>query len=115
MEHEIFEKLLEKTSLNQREIANLIGVSYSQFNAWVRKKRRPKFSLLILLAYKLGCKITMSIDNLKCNVDISIKCHTKSLGTGQSCREEPSKKINGKPVCDRCYDAFKHLESNNNN
>lgn len=32
--------------------------------------------------------------------------------SGEHCPEKPTKKINGDDVCDKCYENWKHLESN---
>ena len=40
------------------------------------------------------------------------KCSVKVVKTGECCPEKPTKEINGDPVCDRCYDNWKHLEDN---
>jgi len=40
------------------------------------------------------------------------KCSVKVVKTGEHCPEKPTKKINGDPVCDKCYEIWKHLENN---
>ena len=40
------------------------------------------------------------------------KCSVKVEKTGQNCPEKPTKEINGEPVCDKCYENWKHLENN---
>lgn len=39
------------------------------------------------------------------------KCAVTTKG-GEHCPETPTKKVNGDDVCDRCYENWKHLESN---
>ena len=40
------------------------------------------------------------------------KCSVKVEKTGEHCPEKPTKKINGDYVCNKCYENWKHLESN---
>lgn len=40
------------------------------------------------------------------------KCSVKVAKTGENCPEKPTKEINEKLVCDKCYENWKHLENN---
>ena len=41
------------------------------------------------------------------------KCSVKVVKNGEHCPEKPTKEINGEPVCDKCYENWKYLQSNN--
>ena len=45
--------------------------------------------------------------------DFKLTCTVRGLDTGERCPEYATKEINGDPMCEWCYENFKHLITTN--